>query len=119
MEKNKYLGALYTIAFNTQIIGMNFGDELRTIKEAIIKLQELEEENNFLSNTMTTVNKQYTSLMSNYQEQKKVLEIILKKDVDIVYLKESNNVEEYNSHFGAVVCKLTPEEYDAVKELIK
>ena len=53
------------------------------------------------------------------QEQEKVLEIIKEKNVDIVYLKDSNNVEEYNSHFGAVVCKLTPEEYDAVKRWFK
>lgn len=46
------------------------------------------------------------------QEQEKVLKIIFKKKVDIVYLEDSNTVEEYNSHFGAVICKLTQEEFD-------
>ena len=49
------------------------------------------------------------------QEQEKVLEIIFEKKVDIIYLKDSNNVDEYNSHFGCVVCKLTKEEFDLLK----
>lgn len=50
------------------------------------------------------------------QEQEKVLEIIFEKNVDIIYLKDSNNVEEYNSHFGCVICKLTKEEFNTLKE---
>ena len=36
------LKGLHTIAFNTQINGMNFGNELRTIEQAILKVQEKE-----------------------------------------------------------------------------
>ena len=122
MEKNKYLGALHTIAFNTQINGMNFGDELRTIKEALIELQELEEENEFLSSTITTVNKKYNSLMSNYQEQKRVLEIVFEKNVDIIMIRMSETLDKYNrmiykDNFNRK--ELTQEEFDLLKRYFK
>ena len=42
-EPSEALKALNTIAFNTQFIaGMNFGDELRTIENYILKAQEQE-----------------------------------------------------------------------------
>lgn len=50
------------------------------------------------------------------QEQEKVLDIIKEKNVDIIYLKDSNTVEEYNSHFGCAVCKLTQEEFELLKK---
>ncbi len=55
-------------------------------------------------------------LKNENTELKKVLKIIFKKKVDIVYLNDSNNVEEYNSHFGCVICKLTQKEFNLVKE---
>lgn len=37
--------ALHTIAFNTQINGMNFGNELRTIEQALQRLESIENTN--------------------------------------------------------------------------
>ena len=34
--------ALHTIAFNTQMVGMNFGDELRCIEKDLKRLETLE-----------------------------------------------------------------------------
>lgn len=50
------------------------------------------------------------------QEQAKALSIIKEKNVDIIYLKDSNTVEEYNSHFGCAVCKLIQEEFELLKK---
>ena len=41
---SKAMKGLHTIAFNTQFIaGMNFGDELRTIEQALLKLNKYEQ----------------------------------------------------------------------------
>lgn len=70
------------------------GKALETIRQALLKAQEQEKEN---------------------AEYKIVLKIIFEKNVDIVYLKDSNNIEEYNNHFGCVICKLTEEEFNLLK----
>lgn len=89
----------------------------------IEKVQELEsensallEENNDLYTELLFAEKQYKELTECVKKQSKVLRVIKEKNVDIIYLKDSNNVEEYNSHFGCAVCKLTKEEFNTLKE---
>jgi len=43
--KKKPLEALHTIAFNTQINGLNFGDELRIIEQALQRLEAIDNAN--------------------------------------------------------------------------
>ena len=89
---SKELEALHTIAFNTQINGMNFGDELRTIEQALLKAQE----------------------------QEKVLEIIEEKKVDIGLLKRSENWLDYYTRVKHKIGKdteLTEEEFDLLKRI--
>ena len=91
---SKELEALHTIAFNTQINGMNFGDELRTIEQALLKAQE----------------------------QEKVLEIIEEKKVDIGLLKRSENWLDYYTRFKHRTGKnteITEEEVEFLKEVFQ
>lgn len=112
--------------------GMNQQERFRTIehiyyhweemKEALEdKNKELEKEN---ARNEEILQKYYhegitldsvRALKQENAEYKRVLAIIFGKKVDIVYLNDSNNVEEYNSHFGCVVCKLTSEEFNLLK----
>lgn len=97
-----------------------FKPESDTIKYSLIKAQEDEEENKRLWNDITTISKQYTDLMLEYQEQKRVLEIIRKitksGDVlqDILVCKTYDEYMLYNWD-----CLLTQEEFDTLKEYFK
>lgn len=93
-EPSEALECLHTIAFNTQFIaGMNFGNELITIKQALLKAQE----------------------------QEKVLKIINEKCVDMFNLKIAllqNSVDVYNSSIPIEYegNKLTQEEFELLKQ---
>ena len=96
---------------------------IENLKNRLLKAYEDEEENKRLWNDITTVDKQYTDLMLDYQEQKKVLEIIKEKGVDVGYLKTCKTLEEYNYNcwndeedFNK---KLTEEEFDLLKRWVK
>ena len=52
------------------------------------------------------------------EKQDKILEIIFKKNVDIIHLDVSNTVEDYN-HLENVGDDLTQEEFDLLKEKYK
>ena len=88
------------------------------IKQSLLKAQEYEEENKRLWNDITTVSKQYTDLMLDYQDQKRVLEIIKEKSIDVDFLKHvfkfNQKLEEYNN-FVEEYQKLTQEEFELLK----
>ena len=127
---SKELEALHTIAFNTQINGMNFGDELRTIEKALQRLEAidnanpseaLEELEQDIKNRVILAEDKQLKLCAvikqallKAQEQEKVLEIIKEKYVEFYILLKSKNVEHYNSNtkFGK---ELTEEEFDLLK----
>ena len=138
LEKaNDYLNNVY----DYKEIKEEVRNDIETIKQALLKSQEQKKviielceycgmDNLYPYNNLEEIEITFKETFDNYQRQRieslgrlnkqeKVLEIVFEKNVDIIYLKDSNNVEEYNSHFGAVVCKLTPEEYDAVKRYFK
>lgn len=94
----------------------------REIKQSLIKAQEDEEENKRLWNDITTVSKQYTDLMLEYQEQKRVLEIIKKKEVDIGLLSRSENWLDYYTRFKHRTGKnteISEEEFDTLKSWLE
>ena len=100
-----------------------FKPEYDTIKYSLIKAQEDEEENKRLWNDITTISKQYTDLMLEYQEQKRVLEIIFEKQVDVCELKICIDVYEdslyqYNKR-TIERFRLTQEEFELLKEYFK
>lgn len=68
-------------------IGWIFEHEIDTIKQALLKAQE----------------------------QEKVLEIIKKKNVDILLIKNKGNVNQYNEYIEDENDRLTQEEFDLVK----
>ena len=49
------------------------------------------------------------------QEQEKVLEIIINKNVEMWLLKDSVTLEQYNNRIHSGCGKLTPEEFDTLK----
>ena len=61
-----------------------------------------------------------TQALIKAQEQEKVIEIIFKKNVNIVMLKVSENVESYNiTYFDKPKWQLTEEEFDLLKRYFK
>ncbi len=100
-----------------------FENEFNTVKQALLKLDFLEDAMDLPTNCFSSFknrNGDEVTIMrreryEEYQEQEKSLKIIKEKNVDIIYLKDSNNVEEYNNHFGCVICKLTEKEFDLLK----
>ena len=115
LEKaNDYLNNVY----DYKEIKEEVRNDINTIKQALLKAQEDEEENKRLWNDITTISKQYTDLMLEYQEQEKVLEIIKKKEVRLWQLRVSTDLESYNYH-----CleeeELTEEEFDLLKRYFK
>ena len=53
------------------------------------------------------------------QEQEKVLEIIVKKNVDILLIKNKDNVNQYNEYIEDEDDRLTQEEFDLLKRWVK
>ena len=124
---SKELEALHTIAFNTQINGLNFGDELRIIEQALQRLEAIDNANpsealrelsiirhleigfdkngNPLNVGMVDGFETIKQALLKAQEQekenaelKKVLSIIKEKDVNIWYLTVSTKVKNYKDY---------------------
>lgn len=110
----KYKSSNYLNVWNPKFV-----EALKTVENYILKAQEQEKENKFLSDTIATVNQQYTDLMLEYQEQKRILELIKEKNVNLEVLGISNNVNCYNKVIGRYsVCykELAEEEFDLLKK---
>jgi hypothetical protein len=93
------------------------------LEEIILYLNANEPTGRFCKNIENLKNK-----LLKAQEQEKVLEIIKEKNVDVLVIKESKTLEEYNrnawevEHYGKFKgyrLQLTQEEYNSIKEMLK
>ena len=115
-------------------------DEVNTIKQALLKAQEDEElkvdicemfglDNLFPYNDTKAILKELEEYMGRknqlwvdfmktskeLKEQKKVLEIIKERQVDVFHLMRSETVEEYNKIWDSSKYCLTQEEFELLK----
>ena len=93
-----------------------------TIKEYILKSQELEsdnsallEENNDLYIELTFGQKQYKELTEYAKQCTKLLELITRKNVDVRYFKQCNTLNDYN-YCQRLKNRLSQEEFNLLKE---
>ena len=99
--------------FRNQQQGVNvYADELLDIIETGLKRLEEKEHN------LKVEMKVNSGLMKRLAKQNQALEIIKEKGVDVIWLLETKNVEEYNSSL-CIYSKLPQEEYDLLKEVLK
>lgn len=108
---------LHTIAFNTEFIaGMNFGNELTTIEQALLEAQDLEKENAKYKNTLKNIkekglynsNLNFVAICDSYNVYKR--RMTEKWDTEIPW----NNKEALD-----LLKLLTREEFDSIKEMLK
>ena len=134
----KELEALHTIAFNTQINGLNFGDELRIIEQALQRLEAIDntKPSEALERTSSEIIDGYPTgnvnvgmtweehsaikqTLQKSQEQEKVLEIIFEKEVNMQVFNQCEDVETYNKvYIKQKDRQLTQEEFDKVKRCL-
>ena len=77
-------------------------------------------ESKTLSEVMPNYYRKCKQALLKAQEQEKALDIIFKKNVNIVMLKVSENVESYNiTYFDKPKWQLTEEEFDLLKRYFK
>ena len=105
-------------------IGTIYYDECNTIKQALLKAQELKSENNALLEEnkdlyfeLELAEKKYKELIEYAKKQEKVLEIIKERQVNIALLVTVKDVEEYNFYipYEEYEKYLTQEEFDLLK----
>ena len=82
-----------------------------TIKQALLKAQEQEKENNKLKGQVNYL----TEAVTEFQ---KMLMVIFEKNVSIFWIKECKSLKEYNYNV-ADYMKLTQEDFDLVKRYFK
>ena len=139
LEKTQYTiqkycnekGLLFTDAYN-------IGHWLSTIKQTLIKAQELKsknkallEENSDLYAELTLANKQYKELIESTKQYQKVLDIIKEKNInmfgfkrDIKQLGKRFTYKYYQSnlgnyHSGFNIQELTEEEFELLKRYLE
>ena len=97
LDKFDYIGNDIKFAYDDDYVSYDYTDDVEYIKNTLIKAQE----------------------------QEKVFEIIFEKNVDIIAIKESKTLEEYNrnawevEHYGRYKgyrLQLTEEEFNLLKE---
>ncbi len=99
-------------------------DEVNTIKQALVKSQEQDFNYNeivipFLNELAIILGiNDIDEMLDKIKEQKKVLKIIFEKNVDIECIKQSNNLDEYNSNSESFIA-LTEEEFELLKRYFK
>lgn len=102
--------------------------QLATVKQALLKAQEMEKENAELKKKIEY--QQYSfdkskEMIKQFIEQEKVLEIIREKGVILSTLEYSQTVEDYNNAIlfskpsAYEMCKLTQEEFKLLKRYVK
>lgn len=99
------------IGFGCDMAYYDLNLEYETVKQALIKSQDLEKENELLKGQMKCL----TEVVTEFQ---KILSIIKKKDVDIYILQSCETLEEYNSkivHIVGETRELTQEEFELLK----
>lgn len=93
---------------------VNDVDEFTTIKQALIKAQELEQDNNAL---LEENNNLYTELTfaEGAKNYRNVLKLIDEKNVDVRYFKQCNTLNDYN-YYQRLKNELSQKEFDLLKE---
>ena len=101
---SKGLEALQRINENVTVVTYeNFDEDISIIEKELKDKEELE--------TM------YSNCVINGAKQKKALEIIKEKRVNIDYLRDCKTLEDYNNILIEKL-QLTQEEYDLLKEVL-
>ena len=107
------LEAIFLLKSNmTNAECIRFGEYVHIIETALKDYDEIKKEKLLLSAVRD---------LPNLFKKLKALEIIKEKGVNIYFLKNTDNVDEYNEliqpHFG--MKALTQEEYDLLKKVLK
>ena len=121
LESLKEISNNYT--FQDKTIGFCYEKELDIIKQALLKLDFLEDAMDLPTNCFSIFknrNDDEVVVMrkekyEEYEEQKKILKIVFEKIVNIIILELATNVNEYNERMLANSLMLTEEEFNLLK----
>ena len=128
--------ALIYVSKNLKAFAKEYGDKinktdneaLQVLKQALERLNQLEEENQDLKNQLDNEQLAFDKLFESnqklselYAKLKQVIDILQVKRIQKRFLEESKNVDEYNKWISNLmnIRELTQEEYELLKEILE
>lgn len=101
----------------------NFDKELayKDLEKVVNYIAKLQKENKELRNSIKSWDENAGNLLKENTKLKKVCHILLYKKINIDFLRESKDVDEYNKWISNLMNyrKLSPEQYELLKEVLE
>ena len=98
-----------------------FGDDFNTIKQELERLKKLEENYYSLNVACEEIEFENVRLEKENKKLKQVIEILINKEIQMRFLRENKNVDDYNNWIFNLMnySNLTQEEFELLKEVFE